>query len=119
MPLVNGSTADAPLENFMTFDDRKRCPITVNFSQPCSTVTPAHEMNTSLTVTVLPLAHPDVNDLLTVVFIGSQKFKPEYLPWQHASDPQIEGAAVSPLDETALGLSRRWLYPGVWGQCDS
>jgi len=55
-------------------------------------------------VTVLPLAHPDVNDLLTIVFVGSRKFKPEYLPWQHASDPQIEGAAVSPLDETALGL---------------
>ncbi|KAF9648667.1 hypothetical protein BDM02DRAFT_3073707, partial [Thelephora ganbajun] len=39
----------------------------------------AHEMNVSSTVTVLPLTPSDVNDLLSIVFIGSRKFKPEYL----------------------------------------
>ena len=39
----------------------------------------AHEMNVSSTAIVLPRIPSDVNDLLSVVFIGSQKFKPEYL----------------------------------------
>ena len=39
----------------------------------------AHEMNVSSTATVLPLAPSDVNGCLSVVFIGSRKFKPEYL----------------------------------------
>jgi len=39
----------------------------------------AHEMNVSSTATVLPPAPSDVDDLLSVVFTGSQKFKPEYL----------------------------------------
>ena len=36
-------------------------------------------MNITSTVTVLSLAPSDVNDLLSVVFIGSRKFKPEHL----------------------------------------
>lgn len=39
----------------------------------------AHEMNLSSTAAVLPLVPSDVNDLLSVVFIGSRKFRPEYL----------------------------------------
>ncbi|KAF9782846.1 hypothetical protein BJ322DRAFT_1100727 [Thelephora terrestris] len=39
----------------------------------------AHEMNVSSTATVLPRAPADVNGLLSVVFIGPSKFKPEYL----------------------------------------
>ena len=39
----------------------------------------AHEMNVNLTATVLPLTPSDVNGCLSVVFIGSRKFKPEYL----------------------------------------
>jgi hypothetical protein len=39
----------------------------------------AHEMNVNSTATVLPRVPSDVNDLLSVVFIGSQRFKPEYL----------------------------------------
>ncbi|KAF9782693.1 hypothetical protein BJ322DRAFT_986109, partial [Thelephora terrestris] len=39
----------------------------------------AHEMNVGSTATVLPRTPSDVNDLLSVVFIGSRKFKPEYL----------------------------------------
>ena len=39
----------------------------------------AHEMNVSSTATVLPRAPSDVNGLLSVVFIGPSKFKPEYL----------------------------------------
>lgn len=39
----------------------------------------AHEMNVSSTATVLPRSPSDVNDLLSVVFLGSVKFKPEYL----------------------------------------
>ena len=39
----------------------------------------AHEMNISSTATVLPRAPCDVNGLLSVVFVGSWKFKPEYL----------------------------------------
>ena len=39
----------------------------------------AHEMNVSSTATVLPLAPSSIDDLLSVVFIGSRKFKPEYL----------------------------------------
>ena len=36
-------------------------------------------MNVGSTVAVLPRAPPDVNGLLSVVFIGPSKFKPEYL----------------------------------------
>jgi hypothetical protein len=39
----------------------------------------AHEMNVSLTAAVLLRVPSDVNDLLSVVFIGSRRFKPEYL----------------------------------------
>jgi len=39
----------------------------------------AHEMNVSSTAAVLPRAPPDVNGLLSVVFIGPSKFKPKYL----------------------------------------
>ena len=39
----------------------------------------AHEMNVSSTATVLPRAPSDVNGLLTMIFIGPSKFKPEYL----------------------------------------
>jgi len=39
----------------------------------------AHEMNVSSTAAVLPRAPSDVNGLLSVVFIGPSKFKPEYL----------------------------------------
>ncbi|KAF9645468.1 hypothetical protein BDM02DRAFT_3071682, partial [Thelephora ganbajun] len=39
----------------------------------------AHKMNVDSTAVVLPRAPADVNDLLSVVFIGSLKFKPEYL----------------------------------------
>jgi hypothetical protein len=39
----------------------------------------AHEMNVRSTASVLPRVPSDVNDLLSVVFIGSQRFKPEYL----------------------------------------
>lgn len=39
----------------------------------------AHEMNMNSTATVLPHAPSDVNDLLSVVFIGPSKFKAEYL----------------------------------------
>jgi hypothetical protein len=39
----------------------------------------AHEMNVSSTAAVLPRAPCDVNGLLSVLFIGSSKFKPEYL----------------------------------------
>jgi hypothetical protein len=39
----------------------------------------AHEMNVNSTANVLPRVPADVNDLLSVVFIGSGKFKPEYL----------------------------------------
>jgi hypothetical protein len=39
----------------------------------------AHEMNVSSTAAVLPRAPPDVNGLLSVVFIGPSKFKSEYL----------------------------------------
>ena len=39
----------------------------------------AHEMNVNSTAAVLPRAPSDVNDLLSVVFIGSHKFRPEYL----------------------------------------
>ena len=39
----------------------------------------AHEMNVNSTAVVLPRAPPDVNGLLSVVFIGPSKFKPEYL----------------------------------------
>jgi len=38
-----------------------------------------HEMNVSSTAAVLPRAPSDVNGLLSVVFIGPSKFKPEYL----------------------------------------
>ena len=39
----------------------------------------AHEMNVVSTADVLPRAPSDVNGLLSVVFIGPFKFKPEYL----------------------------------------
>ena len=39
----------------------------------------AHEMNVNSTATVLPRTPPNVNGLLSVVFIGPSKFKPEYL----------------------------------------
>ena len=39
----------------------------------------AHEMNVGSTANVLPRAPSDVNGLLSVVFIGLSKFKPEYL----------------------------------------
>jgi len=39
----------------------------------------AHEMNMGSTAAVLPRAPPDVNGLLSVIFIGPSKFKPEYL----------------------------------------
>ena len=39
----------------------------------------AHKMNVNSTAAVLLHAPSDVNDLLSVVFIGSQKFRPEYL----------------------------------------
>ena len=39
----------------------------------------AHEMNVSSTATALPRVPSDINDLLSVVFIGSQRFKLEYL----------------------------------------
>ena len=38
-----------------------------------------HEMNVGSTAAVLPHAPPDVNGLLSVVFIGPSKFKPKYL----------------------------------------
>ena len=39
----------------------------------------AHETNMGSTAAVLPRAPPDVNGLLSVVFIRSSKFEPEYL----------------------------------------
>ena len=41
--------------------------------------TRTHEMSVSSTATVLPRALADVNGLLSVVFIGPSKFKPEHL----------------------------------------
>jgi hypothetical protein len=39
----------------------------------------SHEMNVSSTAAVLPRAPSDVNDLLSVMFIGPSKFKADYL----------------------------------------
>ena len=39
----------------------------------------AHEMNVLLTASVLPRMFSDVNDMLTVVFVGAGKFDPNCL----------------------------------------
>ena len=56
----------------------------------------AHKMNVSSMATVLPLAPSDVNDLLSVVFIGPRKVKPGYLGNMYrVPDSQIKGVAVA------------------------
>jgi hypothetical protein len=86
----------------------------------------AHEMNVSSTATVLPLTPSDVNDLLSVVFIGSRKFKPEFLGnmyrirkskvWQFLRWLKIHNRLYTNiiLDESAMNLYPEDGYlPGI------
>jgi len=72
----------------------------------------AHEMNVSSTAAVLPLTPSNVDNFLSVIFIGSSKFKPEYLGNMHRIYAR-KTTEVGIERKTQLGWSRGLAHRAV------